>query len=271
MTRSTTTALALALSTIAATAGAQANASGERETANNRFEWNGNVPAGSWIIVRNVMGPVNVSAATGRSASIVGVKRVRRGDSTYVHFVSRQLANGGILVCALWGDNSDCDEHGVHSNNNDGEGRHNEISVDFTVSLPAGVNIRAGSVLGDVDVDGATAQVDASSVNGDVRARSSGGPVEASTVNGDVRASMRNAGTGDLDYRTVNGSIELELPASFSADVELRTVNGDFRTDFPMTMSGRVGPRHLEGKIGNGGRDLKATTVNGSITLRKAS
>jgi hypothetical protein len=48
-------------------------------------------------------------------------------------------------------------------------------------------------------------------------------------------------------------------------------VNGDFRTDFPMTMSGRVGPRHLEGKIGNGGRDLKATTVNGSITLRKAS
>ncbi|HEX2779349.1 MAG TPA: DUF4097 family beta strand repeat-containing protein [Gemmatimonadaceae bacterium] len=269
MNRTTTATLALALSTaFAASAGAQATTQGK--TTGNRFEWNGNVPAGAWIVVRNIMGPVNVTAATGKSASIVGTKRVRRGDEDYVHFVSEPLANGGILVCALWGEDSSCDEQGSHSHN-DNDGRRNDTSVEFTVSLPAGVNMRAASVLGDVDVDGATAQVEASTVNGDVRARSSGGPVTASTVNGDVRASMRNVGSGDLRYSTVNGSIELELPASFSADVELRTVNGDFRTDFPMTMSGRMSPRHLEGKIGSGGRDLRATTVNGSITLRKSS
>ena len=266
----TSTALAFLLSATAAAAGAQASAAGERETTGNKFEWSGNVPAGAWVVVRNVKGRVDVTAASGRSASITGTKRVRRGDEGYVRYVSRPLANGGILVCALWGEDADCSESGMHSrdrNNSD----NNDTSVDFTVQLPAGVNVRAASVLGDVDVDGATAEVEATSVNGDVRAKSIGGPVEASTVNGDVRASMRNVGTGDLEYRTVNGSIELELPASFSGDVELRTVNGDFRTDFPMTMSGRVGPRHLEGKIGNGGRDLKATTVNGSITLRKAS
>jgi hypothetical protein len=38
-----------------------------------------------------------------------------------------------------------------------------------------------------------------------------------------------------------------------------------------MTMSGRVSPRHLSGKIGNGGRELRATTVNGSITIRKST
>jgi len=38
-----------------------------------------------------------------------------------------------------------------------------------------------------------------------------------------------------------------------------------------MTLSGRMSPRHLSGKIGSGGRDLRATTVNGSIKLRKAS
>ena len=82
---------------------------------------------------------------------------------------------------------------------------------------------------------------------------------------------MRSVGTGELRYNTVNGSIDLELPASLNADVELRTVNGDFETDFPMTLSGRVSPRHLSGKIGTGGRDLRATTVNGSIKLRKTS
>jgi hypothetical protein len=217
-----------------------------------------------------VSGPINVTAASGRSATISGVKRVRRGDAEFVHFMSRPIANGGILVCALWGEDSSCDEDGAHSRNRN-DRQNNEVSVDFTVAVPAGVNVRIGSVNGDVEVQGATAEVEASTVNGEVRARSSGGPVRATTVNGDVRASMGSVGSGDLSYSTVNGSIELELPSAFNADVELRTVNGSFETDFPMTLSGRMSPRHLSGKIGSGGRDLRATTVNGSIKLRKAS
>ncbi|HEX8851564.1 MAG TPA: DUF4097 family beta strand repeat-containing protein [Gemmatimonadaceae bacterium] len=267
MTR-TTTALALALSALATAAGAQATA--QSTGTGDRFDWNGNVPAGAWIIVRNVSGPITVNAASGRGASISGVKRVRRGDADFVRFYSRPLANGGILVCALWGEDSSCDEDGARSHNHN-DRDHNDVSVDFTVSLPAGVNVRIGTVNGDAEVEGATAEVEASTVNGEVRARSTGGPVRASTVNGDVRASMRSVGNDDLSYSTVNGSIELELPASFNADVELSTVNGSFRTDFPMTLTGRVSPRRLSGKIGNGGRELRARTVNGSIELRKSS
>ena len=253
----------VALALTAATAAAQAQ-------SGDRFNWSGNVPAGAWIVVRSANGPISVKAASGRTAEITGVKRAERGgDPAVVRFTSKPLANGGILVCALWGENSDCDEDGYHSHNDGDHGRRNNVEVEFTVSLPSGVNVRAGSVNGEVDVAGATAEVVASTVNGDVRAASSGGPVNATTVNGDVRASMRSVGTGDLRYTTVNGSIEVELPASLNADVELRTVNGGFETDFPMTLSGRVSPRRLSGKIGNGGRDLRATTVNGSITLRK--
>ena len=263
-------ALPLALTISAATAAAQQSGVADNGT---RFNWNGSVPAGSWVVVRNMNGPVSVKAASGRTADISGTKRAENGgDLAYVHFVSKPLANGGILVCALWGDNSDCDEDSYHSHNNDddyGNRRRRNVEVEFTVSLPAGVNVRVGSVNGDVEVAGATAEVSATTVNGEVRAASSGGPVAASTVNGDVRASMRALGTGELSYKTVNGSIELELPASLNADVELRTVNGGFETDFPMTLSGRVSPRRLTGKIGSGGRDLRATTVNGSIKLRK--
>ena len=256
-------ALPVALALTAATAAAQAQ-------SGDRFNWSGNVPAGAWIVVRSANGPISVKAASGRSAEITGVKRAERGgDPAVVRFTSKPLANGGILVCALWGDNSDCDEDGYHSHNDGDHGRRNNVEVEFTVSLPSGVNVRVGSVNGEVSVAGATAEVAASTVNGDVRAASSGGPVTANTVNGDVRASMRTVGSGELEYKTVNGSIELEFPASLNADVELRTVNGGFETDFPMTMSGRVSPRRLTGKIGSGGRELRATTVNGSITLRK--
>ena len=265
--------LAIALPVAVALATASGTAHAQSGTTNGeRFNWSGNVPAGASIIVRSANGPISVKAASGRSAEITGVKRADRGgDPSVVRFTSRPLANGGILVCALWGANSDCDEDGYHSHNDGDGGRRNNVEVEFTISLPAGVNLVAASVNGDVEVAGATAEVNASTVNGDVRAASSGGPVSATTVNGDVRASMRSAGTGDLRYSTVNGSIELELPASLNADVELRTVNGGFETDFPMTLTGRVGPRRLSGKIGSGGRDLRATTVNGSITLRKSS
>lgn len=265
-----TLTLSVAIALTAATAAAQAVQSDG--STGNRFNWNGNVPAGAWIIVRNMNGPVSVKAATGRNAQITGVKNPERGgDPGIVRFVSKPLASGGILVCALWGDNSDCDEDGYHSHNDgDGDhGRRNNVKVEFTVALPSGVNVRVGSINGDVEVAGATAEVGASSVNGEVRAASSGGPVSATTVNGDVRASMGSTGTADVHYSTVNGSIELQLPASLNADVELRTVNGGFETDFPMTLTGRVSPRHLSGKIGNGGHELRASTVNGSINLRK--
>lgn len=270
MTRSSLAlALPAALALLAAPVAAQQTGVADNGT---RFNWNGSVPAGAWIIVRNMNGPISVKAASGRTADISGVKRAENGgDMSYVHFATKPLANGGMLVCALWGDDSDCDEDGYHSHNNNDGGRRRNVEVEFTVQLPAGVNVRVGSVNGDVEVAGATAEVGASSVNGEVRAASSGGPVSASSVNGDVRASMRTLGTGDLRYSTVNGSIELQLPAALNADVELRTVNGSFETDFPMTMSGRVSPRHLSGKIGTGGRELRATTVNGSITIRKST
>ena len=263
----TVLALTFATASLAATAGAQG-----KESTDNRFEWSGSVSRGGWIRVKNLNGRINVRESSGSTARIVGVKYVRRGDDDYVRFYSEQLPNGGILVCALWGENSECSEDNYRSNNNNrhDDGRRNETEVEFTVELPSGVNIGAGTVNGDVDVTGATGEVKVSSVNGDVTATSTGGPVSGSTVNGGLRVRMGSVPPdADLHFSTVNGSIDITLPANFEADVELRTVNGSFRTDFPMTLDGRVSPRRLRAKIGRGGRELEASTVNGSIDLKK--
>ena len=66
-----------------------------------------------------------------------------------------------------------------------------------------------------------------------------------------------------------DGSVAIYVPAQFDANFRFDTVHGGIDSDFPMTISGRWGPRHASGKIGNGGRDVRASCVNGSIELHK--
>jgi hypothetical protein len=48
-------------------------------------------------------------------------------------------------------------------------------------------------------------------------------------------------------------------------------VNGEITTDFPVTIQGRLSKKTLSAKIGNGGRELRLETVNGSIRLGRSA
>jgi DUF4097 and DUF4098 domain-containing protein YvlB len=69
----------------------------------------------------------------------------------------------------------------------------------------------------------------------------------------------------------VNGSIDVALPPGVNADLAASTVNGHISSDFPITVRGRFTSRHLHGTLGSGGRELKVSTVNGSITVARVS
>jgi DUF4097 and DUF4098 domain-containing protein YvlB len=103
-------------------------------------------------------------------------------------------------------------------------------------------------------------------VNGDVNVDTRGGTVSGETVNGSVKASMGSSGTGDMRFRTVNGGIEITTPSAFNADVRLSTLNGSIDTKFSLNFDRRR--RHADGSVGSGGRQLNASTVNGSISLQ---
>lgn len=235
------------------------------------FSWDGRLEPGAWLYIRNLNGPVRVEAASGDRAEVTAVKREgRRGDPDEVRIEMRNVSGGGVLICAFWSENATCDEDGYRSRGRGDRNQNNDTKVEFTVRLPRGVKLAASTVNGELRVAGATSEVNASTVNGDVDAVSTGGPVVASTVNGDIDVRMRDAGSADLEYSTVNGSITIEVPAGLNADVDMRTVNGSLSSDFPITLRGRVNPHSLKATIGNGGRRLKLSTVNGSITLSKA-
>lgn len=260
-----TVAALLLTATLAAPGAAQ-----DRDTKrDDAFTWSGTIPAGKRILIKNLNGGIQVERSTNGRVEVNAQKRWRRGNPEDVRIEQKTVVDD-VLVCALFNEGSRCDENGMHTDRNKKWNDRNDVSVHFTVRVPDGVRVDLSTVNGGVEVGGVDNAVDAQTVNGSITVRSAGGPVHAKTVNGSINVSMGSHGRVDaLDYETVNGTITLTLPSDFGAQLELSTVNGRVSTDFPITMSGTISPRRLRGTVGNGATRLRASTINGSVTLRK--
>ena len=249
----------------------------EREA--NAFTWSGNIPNGRRIAVHNINGAIRVERSNSNRVEVTADKEWRRGNPRDVRIEQGRVSGDDIVICAMWNVESTCDADGIHTprrnrddDNDRDRNRNNDVAVRFTVRVPDGVRVDVNTVNGELEISGATAEVEASTINGSIRARSTGGPVRASTVNGSIEVAMGSFGSvSDLEYETVNGSVVIEVPSNLSAQLDLSTVNGRINTDFPITVSGSLSPRRLRGTIGGGSIRLRASTVNGGITLRRGS
>ena len=273
---------ALALLCAAPSLGAQQQYGRDSDT----WKWDGRVDAGRWMHVFNVNGSVDFAPSSDNMVHVLAVKRNNGRGMDDIHYEVVQ-AGGNVTICAIWNDNSRCYDGGVESLHRDGN-NDNHSSVKFTVQVPrsvrvgahsvnggvsvrdVGTEVRANTVNGGVTVRNTNGRVNASTVNGGVDVNTAVGPVSAETVNGNVEAKMDALqGDDDMRFKTVNGSVTIWVPARFDARFRFDTVHGGIDSDFPMTLTGKFGPRHASGTIGNGGRDIRASSVNGSIELRK--
>ncbi|MDQ6689299.1 MAG: DUF4097 family beta strand repeat-containing protein [Gemmatimonadota bacterium] len=250
------------------------------------WRWDGRVESGHWMSVFNVNGSVDFAPSADNMVHLLAEKRSNGRDKDDIHFEVVQTG-GNVTICAIWNDNSRCEDGGSESlHRNDRNETHSNVRI--TVQVPRAIRIGAHSVNGAVSVRDVGTEVKANTVNGGVRVRNATGPVRATTVNGgvdvttaagpvtaetvngNVDARMSSLqGDDDMTFKTVNGSVSIYVPARFDAKFRFDTVHGGIDSDFPMTLSGRWGPRHASGTIGSGGRDIRASSVNGSIELRK--
>jgi DUF4097 and DUF4098 domain-containing protein YvlB len=215
--------------------------------------------------VIDLNGGVDVDASDNGTTAVTAVKRWRHSDPATVRILT-EPGDNGMTVCAIWGDATHCNENEQHHGL-----RNNDVSVHFTVHVAKGVKVDMSTVNGSIDVRGATVAVDAHTVNGHIEIATLGGPVTAESVNGGVRATIDKLLNSNepLELVTVNGSVELAAPAQLNAALDAETVNGGVQTDFPVTVSSFKAHTHIHGTIGQGGRELRLHTVNGSISIRK--
>jgi DUF4097 and DUF4098 domain-containing protein YvlB len=130
--------------------------------------------------------------------------------------------------------------------------------------------IDAGTVSGDIRIEGAHGDVRASAVSGDLKLRDlRATSVRATSVSGDVDVVVSQlSGDGPLTFRSVSGDVTVAVPAGLDADFSMSTVSGNLDTDFPLTLNGRMGRRSIHAAIGKGGREFSVSTVSGSVRLR---
>jgi hypothetical protein len=279
--------------------------SGQERRAFNgdTFEWSERVPRGAWLRVYDPNGRIEVTEASGDVAEVRAERREGRRDAVQIEI---RRDGDDVTICAVVAE-SDCDDDGVRtrrrSRSRDDDDR---ARIHFTVRLPRGVRLAAGTGNGEVSVTGAAADVQASSGNGRVRVSTSSGAVRASSGNGEVSvegatdrvsASSGNgrvtvatrrgpvqasSGNGDIDVRmqtlasdedmsfsTGNGRITVAVPPDFTGEIDGTLGHGSFRSDFPVTLQGRFSPTRVRGTIGSGGPRVRMMSGNGDIELVK--
>lgn len=238
------------------------------------FRWQGRVQPGQTFEIKGVNGNVRAEGYGGNQVEVVATKKGNRSDPKEVEIRVVEHA-GGVTICAVYPSDdasrpNDCQPgRGGHTNV-----RNNDVSVDFTVRVPAGVRFSGRTVNGEVEAERIGSDVEASTVNGSINITASG-LAQANTVNGTIKASMGAANwSNELKFNTVNGSIILDFPASLSTEVRAETLNGDVTSDFPMNVQSteevRPGrPKRISATIGGGGRSLALKTINGDIRIKR--
>lgn len=244
-----------------------ASAQGSEQTSN--FRWSEHIDAGRSVKISNINGTVTVRAGSGDRVEVTAVKRWRRGDPASVKIYAAR-EGGDIRVCPLYNRREDCNDHDRRDDDRRNRDYDDDVQVDFTVSVPRGVNVSAATVNGPVSVTGATENVDAATVNGDVTVESGRGRLSGTTVSGTVHATVITR-PSDMEFTTVNGSVIAELASNIGVDLEMTTVNGNLNTDYDVVLrSGRFNPFNVNAHLGpSGGPRMRLTTVNGDVTLKK--
>ena len=233
------------------------------------FEWRGVLDRGQTIEIQGVNGDVEAVPSGDDAVHVVADRHARRDDPMSVR-IEVVEHDGGVTICAVYPTPSntrrenECRPGGGRNN----VGR-NDVRVDFIVRVPAGVRFHGHTVNGEMEARGMQADVKASTVNGAVEVETTGF-AEASTVNGSITCRLGSSDFDeDVEFETVNGSITIEMPEGLDADFRASTVNGSIDSDFPILVTGKVSRRSLSGQIGDGGPELRLSTVNGSIRIRR--
>ena len=149
-----------------------------------------------------------------------------------------------------------------------------DVTVNYTVRIPRQAVVRyAGTLEGNVELDGLSGAVFAQVLNGNVIARNLSGEVHLRANSGDVAASFLTLPPRDgaVLLESITGDVTVELPPGADADLTLETVTGEVATLYPVLASEDVADSSVRVRAGRGGLKISLVTVKGDIRVRERS
>ncbi len=229
------------------------------------FEFTGTIAPGDRIEIKGVIGEITAALASGNQVEVRATKSAQQSDPSEVTIEVVQHA-GGVTICAVYPDvpgepPNECLPGDEGSNSV----QDNDVQVDFTVSVPAGVVFVGRNFSGNVQATDLESDVFASTFSGNVTV-STTEIAEAATFSGNVTATIGLANWGrDLEFTTFSGNVDVEVPSNTNAEVVASTVSGAIVSDFLLT---GILPNQQQGTLGSGGPMLTLVTFSGNIRLR---
>ena len=208
------------------------------------------------VSLENVNGNVKITTWDREEIKVDAIKKAKKQEHLDVVKIDVQSTSEKIRIKTKYPDSK---------NNN------NSTSVDYDLTVPRDSRLnKISNVNGGVTIERVRGNVDASSVNGPVTGNWLAGELHLSTVNGSVKATLGEL-RKPVSLKSVNGSVSLALPAGANADISADSVNGGISSDFDLKVrkSFPIGQK-LEAKLGDGGPEVKLSTVNGGIHIDRA-
>jgi hypothetical protein len=139
--------------------------------------------------------------------------------------------------------------------------------IHYTISMPATARLDVDAHNASVRVTALRGDLKVNTHNGDVDIADFDGAANIESHNGDVQIGYRNF-TKSARVETHNGRIDFKLPAQARFHLDARGHHMDMSSDFPITVGAMRDSRYV-GDVNGGGPELRVSTHNGALKLRK--
>ncbi|HWX56705.1 MAG TPA: hypothetical protein VN176_19135 [Verrucomicrobiae bacterium] len=258
----------------------------EEETIRKSFT----LSSGTRVLdIDNVTGSIEVVGGQSDQVQLVVLKNIRAESKERMEAAKKEVTLDiteqpdllKVYVNGPFRCNCNCDC------GNDCGGWHGDrgyrVKMDFQLQVPRALVLKLRTVnSGNISVRDVIGSFSVRNVNGGIDMQNvGGGAAHARTVNGGVKVAFRENPKENSDFGSINGSVDLYFVRGLSADFRFKTFNGGVYTDFPMTSlpSQRVNAetrngkfifhsdRYTGGRVGSGGMEIKADSLNGNIRI----
>jgi hypothetical protein len=233
----------------------------------DEFQWKGRVASGKAIEIKGINGDIDAQPAAGDEIEVLAKKKAQMSDPNDVRIQVVEHP-GGVTICAIYPTEDLRQQAGCVPGNKEARrnqsttvnARNNDVRVDFTIRVPAGVEFVGHTINGEITAKSLGGNGESRTLNGSLSV-STTAYAKAKTVNRNVLSAPGNANTPSsaslLKSKTLNRETRPSLPSTANTEIAAGIFSEAASLGLPLTRprSRRLTAKYVTGTNTNRGRE----------------